>query len=152
MTLATSRTTLTVDGQEWEGRCVLLTVEIPMHPPRECSPNWYGPWRKKAKAVAELRETAWKAALEAKNDFCYLTYEAVFDAVPVAIHAVIHWGKGRKTMDDTNAASALKAAIDGLQDADIFGNDKQVRQLTVEQQRAADGIGRITLTVSEMDE
>jgi hypothetical protein len=139
-----------------------LRVFVDMCPPPACSPNartkvvGYDPvtnkpikkgihWREKAAAVRTFREAAGWSAVQGRME--YLGRDPLFDtfvpgdpifAGPVAITAVIGWGKGRKTMDATNAQAALKAAIDGLQDANIFANDKQVVRLDVRQERDRD--------------
>jgi hypothetical protein len=99
-------------------------IIVDMAPPREVSPNWSGNRYVRARAVRAYREAAgWCARRDACGE--------LFDAERAVIHAVICWPKGHKVLDVENARASLKAAVDGLQDALVFQNDKKVRIVDV---------------------
>jgi hypothetical protein len=51
----------------------------------------------------------------------------------VLLEARIGWSKGRKVMDNSNAAAALKPLVDGLTDAGWWPDDNLVNVIVVEQ-------------------
>jgi len=67
---------------------------------------------------------------------------------PVRIKTTIAWPKGRKTCDFQAAVHALKAAVDGLEDAEIIANDSQVVGMDITQTKAEDTDGWFTLEIS----
>ncbi len=94
-----------------------LTITIPL-PPKAVKPNARSHWRKKAQGNHTYRKQAWAAAkVEVKGN------------PPM-------WAKARmevkayfKTMnfpDPTNLMASLKAAEDGLQDAGVIVNDRDL--------------------------
>jgi hypothetical protein len=148
-----------LDGEERApGATGSLTITIPMDPPRACSPNYRQHWRGRHAATKAFREVAGWKAVQGRMVYLGLT---MMDAVildhpvfsgPVAVAARIAWSKGRKTMDPSNAAGSLKPAIDGLQDARIVANDKQVVSLEVTQDRDKAGRGYVVLEVNALEE
>jgi Holliday junction resolvase RusA-like endonuclease len=101
-------------------------IIVDMAPPREVSPNWSGNRYVKARAVKAYREAAgWCARRDGEG--------VSFDPSLTVIHARICWPKGHKVLDVENARASLKAAVDGLQDAKLFHNDKKVRIVDVQQ-------------------
>jgi hypothetical protein len=102
-----------------------------MLPPVEVSPNWHGSWRKKAEAVAELREHAhWLRRLERSP--------------AVTIDFQIAWCCGRRRLDDDNAKACMKPIIDGIAAELWSGQDRHVTIGEVVQTRG-DGIVTVTL-------
>jgi hypothetical protein len=102
-----------------------MRVIVPMCPAPELSPNYAGHWRAEATAKKAMRCAAKYAAWESRP------------AEPLRGHVVLEarigWTRRRKTMDRSNAAAALKALCDGLQDAGFFVNDRDVDIVVVEQ-------------------
>ncbi len=101
------------------------SVIVPLAPPRECSPNYHGHWRAKAKAVKALRTAAYWYGYQARPSKPFTG--------PVVLRARIGWPKGRRYQDTSNAAASLKGLLDGLQDAAWFLDDRDVTVLVVEQ-------------------
>jgi Holliday junction resolvase RusA-like endonuclease len=54
---------------------------------------------------------------------------------PVSVTVRVLWPKRRKLNDADNALASCKAALDGLVDAGILGDDRQVRRMTIEQEK-----------------
>jgi Holliday junction resolvase RusA-like endonuclease len=101
-------------------------IMVPVVPDGACGQNHRGHWREKAKAVRTLRLAAKMAAIE-HRPLVALTGD-------VEVRAVICWPRGRKRMDPSNAAAALKGAVDGLTDAGMWLDDNRV-QVRVDEQR-----------------
>ena len=97
-----------------------LRVVLPLCPARELSPNAREHWASKARAVKTMRRAAWACAHETLNG------ERPMLTGPVLVDATIGWAKGRKTVDPDNAVAMLKSAIDGLTDAGLWANDREV--------------------------
>jgi hypothetical protein len=113
-------------------------IEIPMLPPRECSPNWRGHWPKRARAVREFRETAaW--ATRGTGNRNWREY--------VVMDVEIAWCCGRRQQDDDNAWASLKAARDGISDVLFGGEDRFIVQGTLSQVR---GEGVVTVVLREL--
>ncbi len=105
-----------------------LDVFVPMQPDAALSPNARGHWSKRAKANRVARNVTRLSVVSALN--------ALPSAFPregvLRITPVIHWGKGRRTMDGDNAVSVLKPYIDGIQDA--LGRDDRWFVVSVPEQ------------------
>jgi hypothetical protein len=121
------------------------TMEIPMLPPAEVSPNWTGSWRKKAAAVKAWRWAAKATTVDYLNRgeggvraFCGYDHGGVVMDVEIA------WCCGRKRMDDDNAWASLKACRDGIADALFFGEDRSIVQGELRQCR---GAGTVTVVL-----
>ena len=128
-----------------------IVVTVPMCPPRECSPNYRQAWRGRHEATKAFRRAAYSAAMQKYGGF---DCEPRFNGEPIPIfsgnvivRAVIAWGKGRKSQDPANAIGSLKPALDGLEDAAIVANDKQIQGVTISQCRDPEGRGYVMLTV-----
>jgi hypothetical protein len=102
-----------------------VRVIVPTTPGSECSPNYSGGWRPKAKAVAQLRSATKYAAI---RDRPRKPLEGHW-----RLECRICWEKRRKVMDRSNAAASLKAALDGLCDANYFTDDREVDVVVIEQ-------------------
>lgn len=123
---------------------------IPMMPPRECSANFRGHWRAKARTAKE-----WRAIAKMYTDLfvsCPVCYTEVEDAVVqsnwVIMDIEVEWCCGRKRMDDDNLIAACKPARDGIADALWGGEDRHVRMGDVTQRRGA-GVTIVTLRQGE---
>jgi Holliday junction resolvase RusA-like endonuclease len=127
-----------------------ITVTIPGCPDAALSQNSRCHWRRRAAAVKQARSDAHVAALAARWEYLGMFLGgALFDG-PVRVSAVIGWSKGRKRMDNQNAIACLKSHVDGLQDAAIVGDDKQVTEFEIQQGRDPDGVGFVRLEVREL--
>jgi len=116
-----------------------LTITIPL-PPKEVRNNWRGHWAKKAAAVKQYRFHAHMRALEAMGH-----REANWKKAKV--HITAYFPTARH-LDPTNLIDALKPAFDGLQDAGVIENDKNLwpeRPVIV----TRDKNSRVELTVTE---
>jgi hypothetical protein len=117
------------------------TIIIPMLPPRECSPNWHGPWRKRATAVKAFREAAgWATVAALGGDPFLVAGSSGF----VAMDVEIAWCCRRRALDDDNAWASMKAARDGLADVLFGGEDRYIVQGQLTQVR---GEGVVTVTL-----
>jgi Holliday junction resolvase RusA-like endonuclease len=130
------------------------TLTIPQTPPRALMPNATtvpgrrGPrrmhWGDKATAIREYREfVGWIAKQR-------------FDGQPTPIFAgsvratvIVNWEKGRKCGDTTNVEAALKPLWDGLTDAGVWADDKQLVDVTLVQGRDPYGCGSVVIELSD---
>jgi hypothetical protein len=114
-------------------------IVIPMLPPRECSPNYHGHWRRKSEEIQWFRQqSTWATRFSSNMDAFYDNHN------PVTLDVEIAWCCGRKRMDDDNAKASLKAAIDGIADELWDGQDRHVTIGIVRQCR---GDGTVTITL-----
>lgn len=126
-----------------------LTITIPGTPSSALTPNKSGRrgghWHA-LDAKAELRADALKAALPYRNT---VGGGPIF-AGPVEVTERIVFGKGRRKTDLDAVPLMLKAALDGICDAGIIGDDRQVVRLTVlAHGKDAKGPGWVELTIRE---
>ena len=97
-----------------------LLLDIPL-PPANLSPNARCSWRVKAAAVKEYRETVgWRAKAEIAK-----LRPHDFPLGEVTAFAYFYW-PDRRRRDEDNPMAALKAAWDGLQDAGVVANDRDL--------------------------
>lgn len=101
-------------------------IIVPMAPDPALSPNTQVHWGTKARRAKEARVAAWAAGVESRNGWHTIDGS-------VTVKAIICWPKGRKRMDQDNAIACLKPYLDGLTDALVWGDDKQVVSVDVEQ-------------------
>ena len=107
----------------------IVDVIVPAVPSPDVSPNGRVNWRVKAKAAKELRQIAMLAALPNGKAFGPVTR-------PCKVSYTIYWPKGARKMDPDNAIGSCKALLDGLCDAGVIANDRnvtgfpEVKQLT----------------------
>lgn len=98
------------------------------------SPNARVHWAKRHKHGSSARETAGWLAREQRPARPF--------GGSLAVSVTICWANKRgKLPDADNALSMCKPVIDGLSDAGIWQDDRQIAQLTVRQERL-DAIGR----------
>lgn len=119
----------------------MLTISVSL-PPQGCAQNFHGHHMVAARAVEAHRKEARGAALAARlaarlPEFAFrrIVVAATWFCAPLAKD-----GRYRPT-DGTNAQGALKAAIDGLVDAGLVGDD--------DHKRAAQGVPTLLRTAKE---
>lgn len=124
---------------------MILEIEIPI-PPRHTQPNARAHWRTKAKAAKLQR---YDAGMCAKTTL-------VLQKIPpphwkeATIRAVFYRpGSNDRRADADNLVAWLKASVDGIADAGIIANDRDLTWLPVSQVlgRAADGNRKVLLIV-----
>ena len=123
----------------------LLTIELPL-PPQEIRPNARVHWGRKAKRVKEYRSRAKHAALQilleggGRNELVTL--------IPVSRASVriTMLNKTARKMDQDNLIASMKPALDGLTDAEIWTDDRDVTILSPVRGKDADN-PRIILEV-----
>lgn len=93
-----------------------LTITIP-HPPKECRPNGRYHWARKAKHVKRHRSLSHMACLEALKGRMPERWRQ-------AKVQVTAYTKTAQHQDPDNLIASLKAAFDGIADAQIVANDK----------------------------
>lgn len=113
----------------------------------DLSPNSRHRWRK-INATTELRKIVRMAAISAQNEHAVRRTDGYPFTGKVHITATVYWEKARKIWDNTNLIIALKGAFDGLEDASLFENDRQVATFSVDQRRAPLGVPYLVLEVS----
>lgn len=101
---------------------IVIVLDLP---PKELSPNSRSFWRVKRLAVKSYREHAKEESMIAAYHSCLS--EAFRE---VKIQAAFY-RKRNVPMDGDNALAMLKPAFDGLQDAGIVTNDRQITHLPV---------------------
>lgn len=94
----------------------------------------------KAKVSKAMRTVGWAAARE-------LVGEGVRFAGSVRVTETVYWGKGERSVDLDTIAPMCKPYLDGFTDAGVWVDDKQMVELTVRQERASDGVGRVRIVV-----
>jgi Holliday junction resolvase RusA-like endonuclease len=98
-----------------------LTVTLPL-PPKELSPNARTHWAKKANAVKSARREAY---IRARN---VVIHPPLWSAASVQIR----WFTRTATRPDAdNALASCKPIFDGLTDARIFSDDKDLAHLPI---------------------
>lgn len=94
-----------------------LTITIP-HPPKECRPNGqHGHWAKKSEAKKAYRGVSHLACIAALRGRMPERWRQ-------AKVQVIAYTKTAQHQDPDNLIASLKAAFDGIADAQIVANDK----------------------------
>lgn len=100
------------------------------------SPNARAHWAKRHKHGTTARETAGWLAREQRP--------AQPLSGPLAVSVTIYWaGKRGRLPDADNAMAMLKSVVDGITDARVWLDDRQIEQLTVRQERL-DRVGNAT--------
>jgi Holliday junction resolvase RusA-like endonuclease len=122
-----------------------LVLEVPSPPPKALSPN--AP-RGMHWSVKHRARTQWKKDWSDAITEVTVGHEAPYFPGKVSVHIVYHKGKGARSLDFDNFTTILKAGLDQLQ-GPVIANDNQIEGITVEQVRAADGIGRMTVIVED---
>ena len=123
-----------------------ITIVVPGSPSPELAPNRRAHGFAKAAATRQHRQ-----------DACYAAYAVAPHAIdvpgflgPVAVSVLIRWGKGHRRHDLDSCAVCAKPYLDGLTDAGIWRDDRQIVCLAVMQERDPSGRGEVVITVTEM--
>jgi crossover junction endodeoxyribonuclease RusA len=119
-------------------------IVIPMEPPRELSPNARTHWSERQRWVRMWRDAG---RLSVYGSLLAEQREAISALRGVAMDVEIHWGKGRRVLDDDNAWASMKAARDGIADVLFGGEDRYIVQGAMRQCR---GAGTTTITLREV--
>lgn len=128
-----------------------LAIEVPMTPPRECSPNARVHFRKRAAAARVLREAAFLATKETlRND--PLWRDALTTARGICYRLTVSWEPGRRgTIDEDNTLASAKALLDGVAQA-LGVDDRRFRVRGVEVDRTTRrGVTVVSLWPEEED-
>lgn len=107
----------------------LLTIELPL-PPHELKPNWRGHWAAKARKTKEYRSRAKWAAIHALGEsggFGDLVNYLPIDQASVRITML---NKTARKMDQDNLIASCKSALDGLTDAGVWSDDRDITILS----------------------
>lgn len=106
----------------------MIQIEVPL-PPAACHPHAKGHWRPKAEATKEYRQMAKIAAIQQTKGCkflgrCRVSHEW-FMGKCRAEQSVspLRSAKRYRPRDIANAIASLKAAIDGIVDAGVIGDD-----------------------------
>ena len=94
-----------------------LTITIPL-PPKEVRNNWRGHRMQKARAVKQYRTQTHLLSLAQMG-------MAKHNWKKASVHITAYFPTARH-MDPTNLIDALKPAFDGLEDAGVIENDKNL--------------------------
>lgn len=130
-------------------RAMTITVTVPGSPSPELAPNRRAHGFAKAAATRQHRWDAFYAAVAARPDDRLRRIGPIFTG-PVAVAVLIRWGKGHRRHDLDSCAVCAKPYLDGLTDADIWVDDRQIKRLTIEQERDESGRGEVVIRVEEM--
>jgi Holliday junction resolvase RusA-like endonuclease len=124
-----------------------IEIRVPGSPSPELAPNRRAHGFAKAAATRQHRHDAQMAAYEAfpRTELDWPRFEG-----PVAVSVLIRWGKGHRRHDLDSCAVSTKPYLDGLTDAGIWGDDRQIARLTIEQERDESGRGEVVIRVEEM--
>lgn len=109
-----------------------LTIELPL-PPQELRPNARVHWAKKARKVKEYRNRSkWVALHQIQRDFGDLAFgDPNGDRCPPfpieqPTVRVTMLNKTARKMDADNLIASMKAAMDGLTDAGVWDDDREL--------------------------
>jgi Holliday junction resolvase RusA-like endonuclease len=108
---------------------MIVTLSLP---PQHCKPNVRSHWRAKAKAVAEYRSEARDAAMAAAYEWQLM--EPITEAV---VTVCAFWPTVRR-MDADNLLASMKAAFDGITDAGVWADDRDVTFMPCRQAKDAE--------------
>lgn len=112
-----------------------LTIELPL-PPQELRPNARVHWAKKARKVKEYRNRSKWVALHAIGERGDLAFGDPDGEVvcPFPIEQptvrVTMLNKTARKMDQDNLIASMKSAMDGLTDAGVWTDDREVTILS----------------------
>jgi len=113
-------------------------IEIVIHdyaPDPDIGGNKRGHWGNTASAIRLARELGFAYALKWKAELgggFSLPYDG-----PLHVAYIV---QGRTRMDIDNMAQALKPILDGIQDAGLISDDREVTQLTISRMRSSENI------------
>lgn len=103
-----------------------ITIVVPGCPDRLLAPNRRTYGKRKAEPTRQHRGDAKYSGMEQGAGITFIG--------PVAVAALVRWGKGEVVHDLDSVAVMVKPYIDGLVDAGLMINDSQMKRLIVEQE------------------
>ena len=112
-----------------------ITIELPL-PPQELRPNARVHWAKKARKVKEYRSRAkWAALRIMQREFGDLASRIGGEIIiPFPIEQptvrVTMLNKTARKMDPDNLIASMKSAMDGLTDAGVWADDRELTILS----------------------
>lgn len=123
-----------------------IVIEIPGTPDKCLAPNAARRthYMHKSKVSSEMRDRGMLAALSVRP-----TGVVPMFAGPVTLYLTVLWGKGERRVDLSAIPAMTKPFEDGLTDAGIWDDDRQVTRLIVEQGKDPARVGRTVLRVVE---
>ena len=112
---------------------MIRRVIVPSCPADVLSPNARAHWSRKNRAAQDYRALAKYAALQ----------DGPLDPLlgPLSVEVRVLWPARRRKADADNALASVKAAVDGLTDAGVWGDDRQIVRMSIEQEKL-DKVGR----------
>lgn len=108
-------------------------IIVPSCPADVLSPNARVHWSVKNRAAREFRALAKYAAMQDGRPATILG--------PVSVSVRVLWPARRRKSDADNALASVKAAVDGLTDAGVWQDDRQIVRMSIEQEKL-DKVGR----------
>jgi Holliday junction resolvase RusA-like endonuclease len=126
-----------------------LVVTVPRTPPSQLLPNAARrtDWHVKSDLSRPLRELAKWEAIKAALPVRSVNGGVIFDG-PVRMRVRVFWEKGRNRPDTSGLGHAVKAMEDGLTDAGIWHDDRQVIEACYAQGKDPEGTGYTEFTIS----
>lgn len=121
------------------------TVRIPFQPGRCLSPNARCGWKGRMRDTREARNAAYYATVGVFWAPTALTMR--LGDGRLRVDWTIAWGKGRRRMDDDNAAACTKPYRDGIADA-LGVDDKRFATGSLTQMRDGSGAGYVEATLT----
>ena len=103
-----------------------ITIELPL-PPGALAPNRRPHWRQKAHAIGQYRGAARIVALSKMNACVRIPAGSEFPWSNASARVV--WNHSGQQPDRDNALASLKAAFDGIADAGVIANDRELVHL-----------------------
>jgi hypothetical protein len=113
----------------------VLTIELPL-PPQELRPNARVHWAKKASKAREYRSRARWAAFTAIGELGDVAFGNpsgdLVSPFPIEqpVVRVTMLNKTARKMDQDNLIASMKSAMDGLTDAGVWNDDREVTILS----------------------
>lgn len=126
------------------GLRTIIQFEVPWNPPQALSPNSRTSTRRKRALLSESRDIAIVVARQAVVGV--ERYPG-----PVAATVTFRWAAGRKEQDIDNLASQCKGILDSLEWVGAIINDRQIKRLSIAQDRDPEGRGCVVIEVTEIE-
>ena len=121
------------------GRKKKFLITLPL-PPKELSPNGRPHWAAKARATKNYREYAWAETTATTDGTSHLWDRAKETAR--------FYFKTNRRRDRDNLLASLKAAFDGITDAQLLINDSGLMHMPVEIYKDVDN-PRVEITIEQ---
>lgn len=108
-----------------------LTITLPL-PPQQLKPNGRYHYMARHRATSQYRQSAYLAA---KSE---IARQRPFVAFYKPTARVTAYWRTARTMDPDNLVATMKAAFDGLTDAGVWSDDREVTHLPCVQEKDAE--------------